>query len=162
MIFFWILLIIVVLSFGVILLIGPPYLPTLKQTRTDALDLLDLDPGDLFVDLGSGDGTMLVAAAERGLKAVGYELNPFLVIVSRLRTLRYGKRVKTHWRSLWRADLTQADGIFIFLMTHHMEHLDKMLRTGNVKKNIKVVSHAFKILDNEVAAKKGAVFLYKF
>src|SRR5476651_1697826 len=87
----WILAILLVAAWGLSIFFGAPYLPTLKVQRGQALDLLDLKPGQVFYDLGSGDGTMLMLAAARGLKAVCYEINPFLFVFSWLRTRRYGR-----------------------------------------------------------------------
>lgn len=168
--FFWVvwaLAILLVLAYGFVIPFGAPFLPTMKKQRDDALDLLDLKPGQVFVDLGSGDGSLLVLAAQRGIRAVGYEINPFLWAYSWLRTRRYGRRVKIKFRSFWRADLSGADGVFVFLITHHMEHLNIFLnqqaslrlRSGQ-EKPLRLVSHAFKIPSHKPAQKNGALFLY--
>ena len=75
----------VVLTFGLTLFFGAPYLPTLRAQVPEALDLLQLKAGDTLIEIGSGDGRILAAAAGRGLLAVGYEINPILVIISRMR-----------------------------------------------------------------------------
>ena len=158
----WALGVLIILAYAFVLPFGAPYLPTMKDQREDALDLLGLQPGQTLVDLGSGDGGILVLAAERGLKAVGYEINPFLWLISRLRTLRYGRRVKIKFRSFWGADLSQADGVFVFLITQKMEKLDKLLSTQKSKKSLPVVSHAFKIPGKKHLKKSGALFLYQY
>lgn len=71
----------VIIIFGFVILFGAPYLPTLKPQIKIALDMLDLQPGQTLIEIGSGDGRVLKAAAERGWNAVGYELNPVLVEV---------------------------------------------------------------------------------
>lgn len=165
MIIFWIVWlggVILVLTFGAVLLIGAPYMPTLQRQRETALDLLDLKPGQVLVDLGSGDGSLLIAAAKRGVRAIGYEINPFLVVISRLRTLRYGGQVRIKWRNFWKADLSNTDGVFVFLIAHHMERLDKLVVSQATNKPIKLVSHAFKIPGRKPAAKRGALFLYRY
>ena len=148
------------LAYGFVILFGAPFLPTMKKQRKDALDLLDLKPGQVFVDLGSGDGRLLVLAAQRGLKVVGYEINPFLWLYSWLRTRRYGRQVKIKLQSFWRADLSAVDGVFVFLITNHMERLDRLLAGRGGKKDLKVVSHAFRIPGQKSAQKLGALFLY--
>jgi SAM-dependent methyltransferase len=157
--FFWIIWtagILLVLAYGFVIPFGAPFLPTMKKQRQDALDLLDLKKGQTVVDLGSGDGSILALAAEHGLKAVGYEINPFLWLYSWLRTRRYGRLVKVKLRSFWRADLDQTDGVFVFLITHHMELID----ARHSKKPLRVVSHAFQIPGRKVHKKSGALFLY--
>ena len=163
----WFLAVALVLAYGFVIPFGAPFLPTMKKQRQAALDLLDLKPGQVFVDLGSGDGSLLVLAAQHDLKAVGYEINPFLWAYSWLRTRRFGRRVRVKFKSFWRADLSQADGVFVFLITHHMERFDKYLKQqatlrlgSGQEKPLRVVSHAFKIPGQTHAKKLGALFLY--
>ncbi|MDO8591447.1 MAG: methyltransferase domain-containing protein [bacterium] len=158
----WITVAILILAYGFVIPFGAPFLPTLKKDRKSALDLLDLKPGQVFVDLGSGDGSLLKLAAQRGLRVTGYEINPFLWLYSWLRTRRFGRRVEVRLRSFWRADLGSADGVFVFLITHHMERLDKLLSGRPGKKPLRVVSHAFKISGQKHSKKLGALFLYEY
>lgn len=158
----WIFGLVFVISFGAVLLIGAPYMPTLRDSANKALDMLDLKPGQTLIELGSGDGVVLKLAAQRGLNVVGYELNPFLVIISRLRTFRYRRQVKVVWRDFWKADLTGADGVFVFLLDKFMDNLDRKIGTEAQGKKIKLVSHAFKIAGKKPARKSGALFLYVY
>jgi len=158
----WVIGVLLIFAYGFVLLFGAPYLPTMKREREQALELLNLKKGQTLIDLGSGDGSILVLAAQRDLHAVGYEINPFLWLISRIRTLRYGRKVKVKFRSFWRADLSQADGVFVFLITHKMEKLNKFLANTKPKKPLPVVSHAFKIPGKKHLKKSGALFLYKY
>lgn len=158
----WVVGVLLVIAYAFIIPFGAVYIPTFKNQRQKALDLLDLKPGQTFVDLGSGDGTMLVLAAQRGLKAVGYELNPFLALASWLRTRRYGRQIKVKFGNFWKADISYADGVFVFLITHHMRRLDKFLLKQSRKKKIKVVSNSFVIPDKKYVKKTGPMFLYVY
>jgi hypothetical protein len=157
----WLIAVVMVLTFGAVILIGAPYVPTMTAQRRDALELLNLKKGQLLVDLGSGDGSLLVEAGKRDLYAIGYEINPFLVLISRARTLRFGRRVKTKWRNFWQADISQADGVFVFLLDRFMKRLDAKM-AAEAKLGTKLVSHAFKIPGRRPSAKKGALILYKY
>lgn len=86
----------IVLLFGFVVFFGAPYVPSKKRDLKRALgELYIVDEDDLLVDLGSGDGVVLREAARRGAKAVGYELNPALVLIARLLSLRQkGVQVK--------------------------------------------------------------------
>ena len=76
-----------VVGFGVIF--GAPFVPTRKIWIREALDLANIRKNDTVVDLGSGNGEVLKMAISAGAKkAVGYEINPILVLWSRLRFLR--------------------------------------------------------------------------
>lgn len=149
-----------VLAYAFVLPFGAPFLPTHKKQTETVLDMLNLKPGQTFVDLGSGDGRLLAAAAQRGLRAVGYELNPFLVFYSWLITRRYGRLVKVRLGNFWRADLSNTEGIFVFLIGHRMKQLDKMIARFSAAHEIKLVSHAFKIPGKEPSKKNGAMYLY--
>jgi hypothetical protein len=148
---------IVFIAFCAVIFVGAPYVPTLDSSTEQALRLLNLKPGQVFVDLGSGDGRVLAAASRRGLIAIGYELNPILVLASRWR-LRSYKKAKVHWKSFWRADLSSADGVFVFLADLHMKRLGRLL--SRQKRHLKVASHAFEIPGKKVAKQAGAVLLY--
>ncbi len=157
---FWVIGIAIFLSYSLVLLFGAPYLPTLSKQKSEALDMLALKPGQQFVDLGCGDGRLLVAAAERGLIVTGYEMNPFLFFYAWLRTRRYGRNVKVKLRNFWKADLSSADGVFVFLLDRFMTRLDKMLSKYSKDHQIKLVSHAFKIPGKRPIHTKGALLLY--
>ncbi|HEY5549886.1 MAG TPA: methyltransferase domain-containing protein [Candidatus Saccharimonadales bacterium] len=154
--------VLLVLAYIFVLPFGAPFLPTLKKQSSEALDLLDLKPGQVFVDLGCGEGRLLAIAASKGLRAVGYELNPFLVLYARGRTRRYGQRVKVKWSNFWRADLSDADGVFVFLVGHYMKRLDKLLNKHSKNHQIKLVSNAFKIPGKMPLRQKGALYLYVY
>src|SRR5690348_1091609 len=93
----WLIIVTVFLAFCFVILFGAPFLPTLKQHIPRALDLIDLKPGQTLLELGSGDGRVLLAAAERGLHAIGFEINPLLVIYSRWRTRHQRDNVEIIW-----------------------------------------------------------------
>ena len=146
------------LAFGGVILRGAPYLPTLRVQGEAAVELLGLQPGQTLLELGSGDGQVLLIAAKAGLNVVGVELNPFLVAVSWVRTWRYRKQVRIIWGDLWRVDWPECDGVFTFLLGRFMPKLDaKMLL---VKKPL--VSFAFQIPGRKPAAEKAGVYLYDY
>lgn len=151
---------VLVVSFGGVLAFGAPYLPTLTTQIETALVLLDLKPGQTLLELGSGDGKVLVAAARAGLNVVGVELNPFLVIVSRVRTRKYRKQVKIVWGNFWTLELPEFDGVFVFLLDRFMPKLDQKL--SNLHKPFNLVSFAFKMPSKKVTIEKNGLFLYQY
>lgn len=159
----WVVLIIcsIVLVFGAVVIVGPPFVPTLNKQITTALDMLDLKEGQTLLELGSGDGRVMKAAAERGLNVVGVELNPFLVLISRLRCWRYRKQVTVIWDDLWKAHWPQADGIFTFMLQRQMARLDRKIAVWQTKP-VKLASFAFFIPDRAPKAKYNGIFLYEY
>jgi len=158
MIYLFVVIFVLVLAFGGVLLRGAPYVPTLDAQGRAALDLLGLESGQTLLELGSGDGKMLVLAAQAGLNVVGIELNPFLVIVSWLRTRRYRRQVRIIWGDFWRVSWPECDGVFVFLLDRFMLKLDK--RMQEVKRPL--VSFAFRVPGRKAVAEKSGVFLYKY
>ena len=158
MIWLFIVIFILILAFGGVILRGAPYVPTLDPQAKAAIELLNLKPGQTLLELGSGDGKILVVAAQAGLNVVGVELNPFLVVVSWLRTWRYRKQVRIIWGDLWRVQWPECDGVFTFLLGRFMPKLDARMQV--VRKPL--VSFAYKIPDKPIAAEKAGVFLYRY
>ncbi len=162
--FFWIvwgIAILLIFAYGFVLLFGAPYFPSLKPHIKAALDLFELKEGQVVYDLGCGDGRFLKAAAKHGLKAVGYELNPFMFVYSWLTTRRYGRQVKVRFGNFWNADLSEADAIFVFLLDKYMPKLDEKIKQS-AKKRVKLASHTFKIPGKKPARVKYGVYLYKY
>jgi SAM-dependent methyltransferase len=158
MIYLFIVLLALALAFGGAILRGAPYLPTLDPQARAALALLELQPGQTLLELGSGDGKVLLVAAQAGLNVVGIELNPFLVLVSRLRTWRYRRQVRVIWGDFWRVDWPECDAVFAFLLGRFMGKLDA--RMVQLKKPL--VSFAFKVPGRKVDAERAGVFLYRY
>jgi cyclopropane fatty-acyl-phospholipid synthase-like methyltransferase len=157
----WLVLGLIFLIFGLIPLKGAPYLPSLRAHRKVALELLDLKPGQTVIDLGSGDGRFLKAAAKRGYCAVGYELNPFMYAISWIITRRYFSRVKLHFGDFWKADISGADAVYVFLLDRYMQQLDDKLKAEG-KNGLKLASHTFKVPRKKPAAQKYGIYLYKY
>ncbi len=151
----------VLACFAGVLLFGAPYLPTLTPQVKAALKLADLKPGQTLLELGCGDGKVLIAAAERGIHVVGYELNPLLVAVAWLRTRRYRKLVTVRWANMWHVRWPETDAIFVFLLPKYMKKLDKKIVQQKYA-SVKLVSFAFKIPERKVASELRGVFLYTY
>lgn len=147
--------------FAFVVLFGAPYVPTLQPQIKTALDLLALKPGQTLLEIGSGDGRVLKAAAERGLYAVGYELNPLLVFISRWRTRKYRGKVRVVWGNGLARAWPPADGIYVFGVSRIMPKLyTKIMQYPH--KPIGVTSFGFELPDAKMVRQKQGVFLYRF
>jgi SAM-dependent methyltransferase len=147
--------------FGFVLLYGAPYLPTQRKQAAAALDLMGLKKGQTLYEFGCGDGRVLKLAAARGLHGVGYELNPLLVLIARLHTWKYRKTVRIIWGSFWRADISGADGIFVFLLDKFMPRLDRKIKS-EAGKALPLASYTFKIPGKKEAEYRDGVYLYRY
>lgn len=160
--FIFLLIIWLILIFGFVVFFGAPYLPTLSKPKQAALELLELEPEQTLLELGSGDGTVLLAAAEKGLKVIGYELNPLLVIVSMFRTRKHRKNVRIIWGNYWWHVWPRTDGIYVFLLDRYMEKLDKKIIQNYPTQKVKLASLAFKIPNKKPLKEKDGVYLYEY
>ena len=158
----WILLALAVtLPFGVAALTGAPWLPTLKRETDSALAIADLKPGQTIIDLGSGDGRLLLAAARRGLRGIGYEINPFMYLISLIVTFRYRRRITIHPADFWRARLPPTDAVYVFLLPRLMPDLERKL-TSELVKPTPVISLAFEFPGRRPVTQVGSVRRYFF
>ncbi len=154
--------IVAVLLFGLVVLRGAPYLPTLKKQIDDALDMLALKPGQTLLELGSGDGRLLAAAARRGVYSVGYELNPLLVVWTRLRYWKYRRFISVKWGDFWLAEWPVSDGMYVFLLEKYMKKLDNKVAQYAKGKHYSVVSFGFEISGKKVAEQRQGLRRYDY
>jgi SAM-dependent methyltransferase len=167
----WYIILLVTACFTLVVFFGAPYLPTLSKQVEVALDLLDLQPGETMLELGCGDGRVMLAAARRGWLVVGYELNPIMVAVTWLRTRRYRRQVTIIWGNFFRKTLLPADGIFCFILPRFMPVIHQKILTAREhdrqrnksdNKPLKLASFAFAITSVKPAKYNEGVFLYKY
>lgn len=153
---------VVILLFCGVIAFGAPFLPTLKKRVDDALHLLDLKPGETLLELGSGDGRLLKAAGKKHIKAIGYELNPVLVLYSKIYTWPERKYVSIKWGNYWRAKWPPSDGMYVFLLQPYMSKLHKKVAQYSKGNNYKLVSFAFEIKGKKPTKTKDGMFLYEY
>lgn len=153
--------VIVIVLFSFVLLMGPPYVPTLRKQTETALDLLDLRPGQTLLELGSGDGRVMLAAVRRGWKVIGIEINPLLVAVSYILTWKYRGQVRIIWGSYWGAPWPRADAVFTFMLPRYMPQLDERLEKWRPAP-IKLASFAFTIPGKQPIDSRDGVYLYEY
>lgn len=103
-----------------------------------------INPQDTILDIGSGDGRIIIAAGKAGAYAEGFEINPLLVLWSRRKIKKNGMqhRVKVHWQNFWFADFSKYDKIFIFGIPHIMDKIKNKL-LNELKPGATVISNAF-------------------
>ena len=145
-------------------LFGSPWYPISLKSLRRALDFCEVQPGQHLVDLGSGDGRVLITAAkEYGLLGTGIEIDPAKVWLSQLLTRRAGIQDKVRFvrTNLFDYDYGEADILFIHL-TH--QAMDKLFPDilEQLKPTVKILSYKFCIrgmTPDKVNADK-TLFLY--
>jgi len=140
---------------------GAPFVPMHGNNVRAALVLAGLRPHERLFDLGSGDGRILLAAAEYGARAEGWEINPILVLISRLRIARAGfsHRARVHWGNLWSAPVGEADVITLFFVHSHMARMESFLRKY-LRPGARVVSYGFRFPTWRVESSEQGSHLY--
>ena len=101
------------------------WVPTPDRTVEATLDLAGLKPSDYVIDLGSGDGRMVIAAAKRGARGHGVEFNPKMVDYAQKRAQEAGvaDRAKFIEGDMYAADISQATVMPLFLLTENLDRL---------------------------------------
>ena len=95
-----------------------PYVATKREKIPTIIKLANIKSGDIAVDLGSGDGRLLFAAAKSGARAIGYEVNPLLVLFTCLKAFILSLRGALRFHSGRRSNLNRKiDRFTSFAMT---------------------------------------------
>ena len=143
------------------LFLGVPFLPTHRKQAIKMMELAQIKPGMKVVDLGSGAGRLLFLAAKSGAQVVGYELNPFLVLWTRLVILINGQqdKIKVLYKSIYDADIKDADVIMMFLYTSHMKKMVKKLQEAKV--GTIILSYTFAPPEWKLIKKEQGIYVYK-
>jgi len=146
LIYFWILFFLIKnLIYVLPILWGSPYVPVLEKEVDKILKLLDLKPGELFYDLGSGDGRILIEAARTfKVKAIGIEINPLLVFLSKrkVKKLELQERIKIIRGNFFKLNFSDADAISVYLIQTTLNRLEKKF-LSELKPGTRIVSKSF-------------------
>jgi hypothetical protein len=125
------------------------WLPTHQILVEKMLDMARLTSQDVLMDLGSGDGRVVMAAARRGAQAIGIEYNPELVKFSRRRAAaqKLAGRATFRRADLFEVDLSNATVITLYLrLDLNLKLRPKLL---NLRPGARVVSNTFSMDDWE-------------
>jgi SAM-dependent methyltransferase len=119
------------------------WVPTPESLVEAMLDAAKVTPSDFVMDLGSGDGRIVIAAARRGAKAMGIEYNPDMVELSKRKAAEAGVSGKASFvnADIFESDYSKASVITMYLLPN----LNIKLRPAllNLKPGTRIVSHAF-------------------
>lgn len=142
---------------------GAPFVPSVNPTAAAMIRLAHITPGSMVYDLGSGDGRLLLLAAGKGARAVGFEINPFLVFWSTLKAFfsPYRNHVNTIWKNFWKADISRADVVFVYLLPWRMEALGKKLKE-ELTPGALVVSNSFIFPNWKIIRQDAKAHVYVF
>jgi SAM-dependent methyltransferase len=121
-----------------------PYVPTPEKVVERMLDLADVNSGDYVIDLGSGDGRIVIAAAKRGATGHGIDLDPQRVSEARANAAKANvqDRVMFMEANIFNTDFSNASVITMYLLPTVNEKLRPEL-LDKLEPGTRVVSHSF-------------------
>ena len=126
-----------------------PYVPTPQDVVERMLDMAKVKPGEYLIDLGSGDGRIVVTAAQRGARAFGVDLNPQRVKEAVANAAKAGvsDRATFAVRDLFDTDVSKADVVTTYLLP--LVNLDVRPRLlEQMRPGARLVTHAFHMGDD--------------
>ncbi|MBD3250073.1 MAG: tRNA pseudouridine(55) synthase TruB [Candidatus Pacebacteria bacterium] len=175
MLFLWLIIIFLAVVFAALLLIvgrtiayiipmlnGPVFVPSADDKLATMLKLAELKKGDRVLDLGAGDGKVVIAAANQGAEVLGVEINPLLVKKAQERIKESGltNKAQVIRKSMWDLDLAGFDKIFIYATTYVMPRLEEKIIT-QAQPSARIVSNYFKLPNLPPIQTKNQVRLYQ-
>jgi len=152
-------------AFGLVVFRGAPYVPSHRKDVARAFrELYPLSKKDVLIDIGSGDGVVLRAAARLGVKkAIGYEINPFLVAISGFISRR-SNVVEVRMTDMWLAKFPDdVTVVYIFMVSRDSKRMAKKLQTeaNRTGQTIAVITYGSELYGNEPVSAVGAHHLYQ-
>jgi precorrin-6B methylase 2 len=101
------------------------WVPTPQELVDKMLDMAKVTPQDIVIDLGSGDGRNVIAAAKRGARAYGFEFNPEMVALSRRKAQEAGVADRATFieGDMYEADISKATVLALFLLPSNLDKL---------------------------------------
>ena len=121
------------------------WVPTPYTLVEKMLDMAKVTPRDYVVDLGSGDGRNVIAAAKRGARALGVEYDTQLVAISRRNAQKEGvsERARFIRGDMFEADFSQATVLALFLLPDNLQRLRPKFE--KLKPGTRIVTNGFPI-----------------
>ena len=139
-----------------------PYVATDRKKIETIIKFAQIKPKETVIDMGSGDGRLLFAAAQKGANAIGYELNPLLVFLTLIHAKLKGlsNRIVVYRKNLWKADLKVADVIFVYSLKRDIQKFEDFIYQ-NAQKGTRIVVNTNPFPSKNPIKSENGIFLYK-
>lgn len=162
------LVLLVLTSFAVTLFFGSPWAPTRPARAKRMLEFAGLRKGETVLDLGCGDGAILIAAVEQfgASKAIGYDINPVVLFMGnlRIRFRRLSKLIRLERKNIFTSDIPQVDVVATFLIPNTMRKMKRRL-AEQLEPDTRIVSRGFQFPDTQpykqMETDEGWFYLYR-
>ncbi|MES2630933.1 MAG: methyltransferase domain-containing protein [Patescibacteria group bacterium] len=155
----------IVLLLGFSVFFGAPYVPSRRRDVQRMFDeLYPLSKSDVLIDVGSGDGIILREASKRGAKAIGYEVSPLLVAISKWLS-RGDEKVSVSVANFWQAKFPDdTTVIYAFSVERDAKKLTKKIQSEaeRLKKPLTLICYGSPLPNVLVERNFEAYHLYRF
>jgi len=145
--------------------IGAPYVPTHRKQVQVAFDTLrPINKNDVVIDLGSGDGVVLREVSKRGARAIGVELSPIMLIISKILSVG-NPRITIEAKNIWKYRLPDdATVVYAFIVSRDSVKFSSYLQkeATRLRRTLDVITYGSVIDEKRVVKRKNAHILQKF
>lgn len=142
---------------------GSPWVATRKKIIKKVIEEIDLKKGQNFIELGCGDGKVLLEASRTGANIFGYEISPWYFFLAKIKTFGR-KNIKVEFKNIWHSDLRKADVVYCYLLPNFLKKLTPKFKK-ELQFSARLVSIGFQIEDLRLVKKIGLppqqIFIYQ-
>lgn len=140
---------------------GAVFVPMNREAIEEMISTLEVKQGERAADLGSGDGRVVIALAQAGAEAHGYEHSPLLVWWSRrkIKKARLSAKAFIRHANFWHEDFSRYTIITIFGISYAMERFERKLLKEAVP-GTRIVSYLFPLPTWKPVLKKKGLYFY--
>lgn len=141
---------------------GAIFVPSNDASTKTMIELAAPKPNETAIDLGSGDGKLVIAFAQKGVRTTGVEIDQKLVRISKKNIEKQNLQHLTNIKksSFWKTDLSHYDIVVIYGMHHVMKRLKNKLEQ-ELKPGARVITNAFKLPTWKETENKDGIYLYQ-
>ncbi|PID52015.1 MAG: hypothetical protein CR972_03875 [Candidatus Moraniibacteriota bacterium] len=134
-----------------------PWLPTFSRDMKRIVEIANLDEGDVFCELGSGDGRVSFYVSEKSpqAKIIGVEISYILHSIASVKKMfSHAKNITFKREDIYRTNLSDVDVIYVFATSRSANRLARYLQKS-VKKGSRIISYNFQLpFESKVATEK--------
>ena len=142
---------------------GAYFAETSDERLKTILELADLKRSDRVLDLGSGDGRIVLAIAKLGIKATGIEINPVLVLISQIKLYFSDSVTKSNavfiQGNLWKIDASPYNVVIVYGISSMMSELKDKL-SNELRPGSKLISVLFRFPSLKISKKREQIYFY--
>jgi cyclopropane fatty-acyl-phospholipid synthase-like methyltransferase len=138
-----------------------PFVPSSDARLETMVEFAAIKPGEKTLDVGSGDGKVVIALAKLGAMADGIEIDPkrYHISLHNIESESLSDQAHIYHQNFWDGDFSPYDLITVYGITGIMTRLGEKIKT-QCKRKCRIVSNAFTIPHWQPIKKANGVYLY--